>query len=47
MADTVYVLNQGRIDYGGTPDGLTSNELFQRYLGGTPVVEATNRGTKP
>ena len=47
MADHVYVLNQGRIDYSGTPDGLTSNELFQRYLGGTPVVDASKRGVQP
>ena len=47
LADHVYVLNQGRIDYSGTPDGLTSTEIFQRYLGGGANIDASKRASEP
>jgi branched-chain amino acid transport system ATP-binding protein len=47
LADHVYVLNQGRIDYSGTPDGLSSTEIFQRYLGGGAQLDASKRVSEP
>jgi branched-chain amino acid transport system ATP-binding protein len=33
LADTVYLLNHGRIAFGGPSAGLDSEEIFERYLG--------------
>ena len=43
LADHVYVLNQGRVDFSGTPEGLSSTDLFQRYLGGGVAPDASKR----
>jgi branched-chain amino acid transport system ATP-binding protein len=45
LADHVYVLSHGSVDYSGAPDGLTSTDLFQRYLGSTPL-DASKRGDR-
>jgi branched-chain amino acid transport system ATP-binding protein len=43
LADEVHVLNQGRLDFSGTPAALSSTDLFQRYLGGGASPDASKR----
>ena len=37
LADTAYVLNQGRIVFNGPADDLDDEEIFAHYAGGVPA----------
>jgi branched-chain amino acid transport system ATP-binding protein len=39
LADHVYLLNQGEIEFDGTPDDLRADDVFERYLGSAAVDE--------
>jgi branched-chain amino acid transport system ATP-binding protein len=39
MADFVYLLTRGSVTFAGLPSELDADDLAQRYLGGTAVVE--------
>jgi branched-chain amino acid transport system ATP-binding protein len=44
LADHAYVLNQGEIDFSGTPAELLAGDVFRRYLGGADGTVAEVAG---
>jgi branched-chain amino acid transport system ATP-binding protein len=46
LADHVYLLNQGEIEFDGTPGDLRADDVFRRYLG-TAAAEDEARPLKP
>jgi branched-chain amino acid transport system ATP-binding protein len=42
LADRVYLLNQGEIEFDGTPGDLRADDVFQRYLGTAAAEDAGN-----